>query len=446
LRIAHVISGYLPHETSGTQIHVRDLCEGLRDRGHRVEVFTRLAGDEHGEFEISRDEWEGVRVTRITNNFADVDRFELLYTHPAIDARFDEFLAEARPDLVHVHHLSCLSTSMIEVARRRGVAVLMTFHDYWMVCLRGQRIRPEDLGVCETLDRTRCLSCLNRLWPHLLPLGGPRSLLERLLGRPPSLRKLAAWEAHIRRMVASCQALTAPARFHRDRFIDWGVEAERLFHAPNGFACAELGGEPRGRKPVRHIGFIGGVIPSKGVHVLCEAFNRLGRRDLVLHVHGEAPSFHGDTGYLDRLRRLVRPELDVRFHGRYEHRDLPALLAGLDVLVVPSLWWENSPLTPREGALAGLPVVVSQLGGLGEVVQEGLAIGFRPGDPEDLARVLTRVLSDGELRAEMSRKAGLVCDLVRSAARFEEIYDFAVRSARGEAAARPALVMAPLRA
>src|SRR5206468_6511433 len=67
----------------------------------------------------------------------------------------------------------------------------------------------------------------------------------------------------------------------------------------------------------------------------------------------------------------------VRFHGRYEHHDLPALLAGLDVLVVPSLWWENSPLTVREGALAGLSVVVSQLGGLVEAVEEGLAIGFR---------------------------------------------------------------------
>ncbi len=441
MRVVQVINGYLPHETTGTQIHVRDLCRGLRDRGHEVEVFTRLAGNEHGEFEISRSEWEGVRVTRITNNFADLASFELLYTHPTIDARFNDFLDEAQPDLVHVHHLTCLSTSMIEVARRRGLPVVMTFHDYWMVCLRGQRIRPDDLGICETLDRARCLSCLNQLWPHLLPLDGPRSLLERLLGRPPSMEKLTAWEAHVRRMVDSCQALTAPGRFHRERFIEWGADRNRLFLAPIGFPRHELGGAPHGKRAIRNIGFIGSVIPTKGVHVLCEAFNRLDRRDLVLHVHGEAPNFHGDTGYLDRLRLLVRPDLDVRFHGRYDHRDLSALLASLDVLVVPSLWWENFPLTVREGALAGLPVVASRLGGLGEAIDEGLALGFRAGDPEDLARVLSRLLSDSELRDGMSRKASLVFDLGRSVARLEEIYDFAQRFARGEPLHSPPLLI-----
>jgi glycosyltransferase involved in cell wall biosynthesis len=441
LRVVHVINGYLPYETTGTQIHVRDLCRGLRDRGHEAQVFTRLSGNEHGEFEISRSEWEGTRVTRLTNNFTDLDRFELLYTHPTIDARFGEFLEGARPDLVHVHHLTCLSTSMIEVARRRGLPVVMTFHDYWMVCLRGQRIRPDDLGICETLDRARCLSCLNRLWPHLLPLDAPRSLLERLLGRPPSKNKLTAWEAHVRRMVDSCHALTAPARFHRSRFIEWGADRDRLFLAPYGFAVDALSAAPRGRKEVRHLGFIGAVIPSKGVHVLCEAFNQLDRRDLVLHIHGEAPSFHGDTGYLDRLRQIARPDLDVRFHGRYEHRGLPAILASLDVLVVPSLWWENSPLTVREGVLAGLPVVVSGLGGLEEAVEEGLAIGFRGGDAEDLARVLSRVVADAQLRDLMSRKSALICDLQRSAARFEEIYEFALRSAHGQPAPRPALLI-----
>jgi glycosyltransferase involved in cell wall biosynthesis len=438
VRILQVISGYLPHETAGMQVHVRDLCHGLRQRGHEVEVFTRLAGKGHQEFELSCSEWEGIRVTRITNNFDDVDRFELLYTHPTIDARFDRFLDEVRPDLVHVHHLTCLSTSMIEVARRRGIPVVMTFHDYWMVCLRGQRIRPEDLGICDTLDRERCLTCLNRLWPHLLPLGGPRSLIDRLRQRPPSLRKLAAWETHVRRMLDACQALTAPARFHRERFIEWGIAEQRLFLVPYGFAKDSLRGEPRGRKPVGHIGFIGSVIPSKGVHILCAAFNRLGRRDLVLHIHGEPLNFHGDTGYAARLQALIDGNLDVRFHGRYENRDVAAILAGLDVLVVPSVWWENSPLTVREGALAGLTVIASRLGGLEEAVQEGVALGFRGGDPEDLARVLSRVLAEPQLRDEMSRKGDLVCDLETSVGRMEEIYHFAVRAARGDTTQRPA--------
>lgn len=430
MRIVHVVGGgYLPHETAGMQIYVRDLCRGLRARGHHVEVFTRLAGREHPELGLSRSEWDGVPVTGITYNFTDLDRFELLYTHPGIDGRFDEFLAETRPDVVNVHHLTCLSTSMIEVARRHRIPVVMGLHDYWMLCLRGQRIRPEDLGICETLDRERCLSCLNRLWPHLLPLSGPRALKERLLRRPPSQRKLQTWEAHVQRMLGSCQALTAPSSFHRDRFVEWGVDPARLFVAPPGLVPHEFRAQPPAERTPRHIGFIGSVIPSKGVHVLCEAFRRLARTDLVLHIHGEAPSFHGDTGYVDRLRQLVGSGLDVRFHGRYEHGDLPVILATLDVLVVPSLWWESFCLTVREGALAGLPVVASRLGALTEAVADGIALGVRAGDPDDLAQALSRVLAEPALRAEMNRKAAAILTLEKSVLRMEEIYRVALGSA-----------------
>jgi glycosyltransferase involved in cell wall biosynthesis len=426
VRVVHVISGYLPHETTGTQIQLRDLSRGLRARGWEVEIFTRLAGREHAEFELTRSVWEDIPVTRLTNNFDDLDCFERLYTHPTIDARFDEFLAAARPDLVHIHHLTCLSTSMITVARGRGIPIVMGLHDYWMSCLRGQRIRPDDLGICDTLDRDRCLRCLNRLWPHLLPLAGPRSLWDRLRGRPPSLGKLYAWEKHVQRMLGACQALTAPSRFHRDRFVDAGVDPSRLFVAPYGLPLDELRGRARPLGRRRHIGFIGSVIPSKGVHVLCEAFDRLDRPDLVLHIHGETPSFHGDSGYVDRLRQLLRPSLDVRFHGRYEQRDLPAILAGLDLLVVPSLWWESFCLTAREGALAGVPVVASRLGALEEAINDGIAIGFRAGDAHDLAHVLSRVLDESAPHARPSI-AG-IRDLDSSVGRMEEIYAVATGS------------------
>lgn len=425
MRIAHVVSGYLPRETGGVQIHVRDLCRGLRARGHEVEVFTRVAGLDHPELSLSRGSWDGVPVTALTNNFADLTRFDLLYSHPAIDARFGEFLEVARPDLVHVHHLTCLSTSMIEVARRQGRPVVMTLHDHWMVCPRGQRIRPDDLQVCATLDRDRCLPCLNRLWPALLPLGAARPVLDRLLRREPSMDALRAWERHARRMIAMCQATIAPSDFHRDRFLEWGVDPESCFRVPHGLDRAPFAAAPSARTPPRHLGYIGAVIPSKGVHVLCEAFDRLDRSDLTLHVHGDAPDFHGDTGYVDRLAELVRPRLDVRFHGRYEHEELPALLAGLDLLVVPSLWWESFCLTAYEGALAGVPVIASRLGALAEAVDRGLAVGFRAGDVDDLVRALRLALADAPLRERMSRVATLVGDLETSVTRTEEVYRFA---------------------
>jgi len=333
MKIVHVISGYLPDDSAGTQMQVRDLCHEQRGRGHDVQVFTRVGGTEHDELSLSTSSWEDIPVTRLTNNFLDCDRFELLYTHPIIDQRFDEFLAQERPDVVHVQHLTCLSTSMIEVAKRRGIPVVMTLHDYWMVCPRGQRWHPVDATICEDLDRRRCLPCLQSLWPHLLPKSG-----GLLRGRwDPSMRKLRRWEGHIRRMLALCDATLTPSAFHRDRFVEFGVDQDRCFAVTNGLSAEHLLAPPRGDAPIHRIGFIGTVLPSKGVHVLVDAFNHLDRSSLELHIHGEAPPYHEKTDYLEELRAGVADGLTVEFHGRYENRDLGAILSKLDLLVVPAL-------------------------------------------------------------------------------------------------------------
>ena len=418
MKVVHVVNGYLPHDSGGVQIHVRDLCLVQRQQGLETSVFTRIGGPELEDLALSSGEWEGVPVTRLTNNYSDCDSFEKIYTHPRIDERFDGFLSADLPDVVHFHHLTGLSTSMIEVAKRRGVAAILTLHDYWLVCPRGQRLHPDDLTVCRTLDRQRCLPCIHRLWPHLVPLeAGELPITEQ-----PSFAKLRAWEEHIRRMLDLCDATIAPSAFHRDRFLEIGVSPERSSAIPNGLPRQDLLAEPRGRRPVRHLGFIGTVIPSKGIHVLIAAFNRLRGRDLVLHVHGEVVPYHERTGYLEELEAAVAPGLDVRFHGRYEQRDLPRILASLDLLIAPSLWWEAFCLTAREGALAGLPVVAFDIGGLAQAVADGLALGCEPGNAEELAERIARLCDDEDLRDEMSRKAHLVDDMEQCATAIEAVY------------------------
>jgi glycosyltransferase involved in cell wall biosynthesis len=132
-------------------------------------------------------------------------------------------------------------------------------------------------------------------------------------------------------------------------------------------------------------------------------------------------AYHGRTDYAEQLRGA--PGLTVRLRGAYAYADLPKILAGIDILVVPSIWWETFGLTAREGALAGVPVVVADVGGLHDVVKSGLALGFRAGDAEDLARVLLRLIEDKALRAEMSRKAHLVRDIADCAAETEAHYE-----------------------
>jgi glycosyltransferase involved in cell wall biosynthesis len=285
--------------------------------------------------------------------------------------------------------------------------------------LRGQRFHPVTHEVCDVLDRERCVECLHPLWPTLLPLDSAEKTGEPYTDRP-GWYTLKRWEQLVHETLAKCDLFISPAAFHRDRFVEWGLDAARAVVVEHGLDTRALAVQTRGPRPVKTIGFVGNVIPPKGVHVLVEAFRRLGREDLELRIHGNKSAFHGRTDYLESLQG--GPYLDVELCGPYAHADLPRILAGFDILVVPSIWWETFGLTAREGALAGVPVVVSDVGGLHDVVESGLALGFRPGDADDLARVLTRLIEDDALRAEMGNKGHLVRDIEQCVVETEAHY------------------------
>lgn len=423
MRLIQVISEYFPpvdDSCGGTQVHLRDLARVLQSRGHEIEIFTSLRGREFPEYTMTRIDWEGVPVMRVTYNFQDFERFEMIYASPKLEARFRAFLWGKKPDLVHFHHLTRLSTTLIEICVEQGIPTVLTLHDYWMVCLRGQRYHPTEEKVCDVLDRERCVQCLHPLWPTLLPLDAPAEL-DDPHKRRAGWYALRRWELHMRRVLGLCDLLIAPAAFHRERYVEWGVDPERCVVVEHGLDTRRLLAKPRAPRPVRTIGYLGNVIPPKGVHVLVEAFNRLARADLVLDIHGECVAYHGRSDYLERLR--AAPGLDVRLSGPYSYGELPEILAGFDVLVVPSLWWETFCLTVREGALAGVPVVVSDIAGMHDAVAAGLALGFEPGNPDDLARVLRRLIEDDALRAEMGRKAHLVRDIADCAEETERHYE-----------------------
>src|SRR5439155_9349363 len=102
----------------------------------------------------------------------------------------------------------------------------------------------------------------------------------------------------------------------------------------------------------------------------------------------------GDDSYRQRLAPLVNQD-GVRARGAIAHDQVPHALASIDVLVVPSIWPENSPLVIQEAFLAGVPVIASRIGGIPEVVRDGRnGLLFRAGDAADLARSLTRLLDE----------------------------------------------------
>jgi glycosyltransferase involved in cell wall biosynthesis len=212
------------------------------------------------------------------------------------------------------------------------------------------------------------------------------------------------------RVLPQVRRFFAPSRFLRERFLlEWpGVAPERVLHLPFGIERASAPRPPRPEGGPVRIAFLGALIAAKGPQLLLEAWGRVdpalrARATLELHGRrGHEPAFQAE---LDRLAQGCGAAL----RGALPHAEVPALLARTDLLVVPSLWWENAPLVIQEALAARTPLLVADAGGMAELVEPEVdGWRFPLGDPAALAAALAGLLADPErLRALPGRARAL---------------------------------------
>lgn len=383
--IAH---GLPPESVGGVEQHVDGLARALTDFGHRVTVYAR-SGDGAAQGTIrEQPAGDGGRpfpVTHVTYRYEDIDSLAGLYRVPLLDDALRAFLARApRFDVAHVHHLTGMSTGLVDVLREAGVPVVLTLHDYWLMCPRGQMWHRRG-EPCARVEPRQCAECLTPTFGGWLPEGR----------RPATV---AALHANAVAVLQSCSALVAPSARVRPQFAGLGGAAERIRVVENGVDTESLWTvpppAPRPGEPLR-VGYLGTLIPSKGLGVLVDAIQELPAGTASLDVWGNSVPYHGDETYLGRTLSRLRTGTEFRYHGPYQTADLPRILAQIDVVAAPALWAEAFGLTVREALAAARPVVVSRIGGLQDAIQDG-AVGrvVEPGDPAALAEALRGLAAD----------------------------------------------------
>lgn len=450
MRILLVSHAFLPHSKGGVEVCTANVALGLQDQGHEVHVFHRVAQKEEPEYEVRSGSWEGLPVTTINNTFARVSTFEETYRNRSVERAFATFVRGLEPDLVHFEHLTCLSTGLVELTRDAGIPTVLTLHDYWLVCQRGQMLQP-DLTLCDQPEENACARCMT---PHIL--GHPPEAIRRsgdrkqrlpraldqlrlgIIRRYPgtatrrdlhvALAAIRERNRHVSHVLRQADVLLTPSASHRSQFVRFGVGPDRIQVQYNSLRTEPFDGfihEPAGH--VRFV-FLGSVIPSKGVHLLVEAFNGLAGEQATLDIHGWAPPYEGHANYLRDLQATAAPR--VTFHGAYENSQVASILAGADVVVIPSIWRESASMIAHEAFLARLPVIAARLGALAEFVQHEVnGLHFEPRDPGDLRRQMQRLIDDVELRAKLAANAGSVRTVAQQAIELHEAYRALVKGA-----------------
>jgi glycosyltransferase involved in cell wall biosynthesis len=417
MRVLIVVHGFPPLAQGGSEIYAK--AHGLalrRSFGDEVVVLTREHDPTRPEYAVREEEREGLQIVRINNTFRDNRSFEETYSNETIDRLAAGVIDRFRPDVAHIHHLTCLSTGIVRLLAARGIPRYLTLHDYWLICHRGQFLDVQ-YSLCDNADcalTEMCAQCLDPAVPAAVGSGGRflRAIARRVPAQAALLRRggvsiaraiagagtrshTERRTAHMRDVCSNITHFLAPSRFMRDRFVAFGIPKDRITVVAFGFDHAPFAATRRGNGEDRvRAGFLGSLMISKAPHVLLEAARRLSSNTLCVTLYGDHAAYHGDDSYREQLASLLE-QPHVVLHGPLPHAEVPRALASLDVLVVPSIWPENSPLVIREAFLAGVPLVASNIGGIPELVTDGVnGLLFPAGDVASLANALGRIVHE----------------------------------------------------
>ncbi|MBI3318891.1 MAG: glycosyltransferase family 4 protein, partial [Candidatus Omnitrophica bacterium] len=376
---------FYPDPVGGSEIYVKALSQGLRQRG--IEVLVVVPGQ--GSSACVED---GLPVRRfpVSN---DPVRLRDLYGHrdPEAAKGFGRLLDQERPDLLHLHALGPgLSLDTVREAKRRGIPVVFTYHTPAVSCQRGTLLRWGEVACDGLLRSSRCARCTLHglgMHPAMACLAGSSPILAGRLLEAVGLSG-GLWTAlqmtcltrlrhrSLRAIFAEVDHVVAIAQWIQDLLVRNGVSPEKITLCRNGLCHSENPPatprpDSRGGNGELKIAFVGRIDPVKGLHVLIQSIRSAPDLKVGLDIYGAAQR-GTEAPYDRRIRSLAQGDRRIRLCPAVPHAEVVSVLRGYDALAMPSQWLESSPLVVLEAFAAGVPVIGSNLGGIAEWVQHGV--------------------------------------------------------------------------
>ncbi|MFN8660086.1 MAG: glycosyltransferase family 4 protein [Candidatus Obscuribacterales bacterium] len=432
-RILLTVHKFFPEHRAGTEVLTLKVARELMARGYEVLVVTANPPDLDARHAVGNETEDYVFQDVPVHVIGEPLRlrgytFHHEYFHPGVKTHFGEVMERFKPDILHIFHAQNLSSSIIDEACERGVPVVCSTTDFWFVCPIVQLKRP-DGSVCRGPGPggRNCLTCYT---PNLFP---PQSQFDEALAkRYPGLasalsaakplsrflfetyktkKRPQAEDATLKRpgvlrdAANRTRAIMVPTKLMRDIFVENGIRADLIEHVPFGIDTAPL--IPYQKKVpsnVLRIGFIGTLFEHKGTDLLIKAFHQLpADAPAVLKIYGDPNQFPEYGSLLKKLAAEGRHREQIEFLGTFPNEQLGEVLANLDILVVPSRWYENTPLVIQSSLATRTPLLVTDLGGMSEIVKHGEnGLLFTLNDVESLKVQLQSLLDDPSLAKRLS--------------------------------------------
>ncbi|QNA46477.1 glycosyltransferase [Lacibacter sediminis] len=421
MHILKIIHGYPPNYNAGSEVYSQSICNEL-SKYHKVSVFTREENPYKPDFSVRKE----IKSDNLDFYFVNNPQGKDGYRHKEMDAHFGNLIAEIKPDIAHIGHLNHLSTGLVDELNKLSIPIVFTLHDFWLMCLRGQFLtrgigNENNFQLCSGQQDNKCATNCYKVY---------------FSGREEhEVQDIQHWSSWIKQRMAETKALInkvdlfiAPSNYLRTRFInEFSVPENKIIYLDYGFPTEYLTQTEKSKDNTNFtFGYIGTLIPAKGVNQLIEAFNQIDS-PATLKIYGRQ---NGQSA--DALKLLAANSINkIEFAGEYINHNLANdVFSKVDCIVVPSIWAENSPLVIHEAQACKIPVITADFGGMKEYVHHQVnGLLFEHRNTNSLAEQMKFAIENPHLLKEYGQKGylfsdnGSVPDIINHCKELEKIYN-----------------------
>jgi len=411
MKILYLIHQFYPEYYTGTEKIILNLARMMQISGNKVTVITysfykdSSYNQRIGNILFKEFIYRGIRVIALRHKKIPKDINRALDNKDMSKVATD-LISLAKPDVVHVGHPMRVG-ELVKVLRHLNIPYIITLTDFFLICPKFTLITSMNTLCCGPKGGSACR--------NLCPEFHHDFITRRL--------KIA------REILFHAKSVVSLSRFHASMFKKELQDLEIKIIA-HGLRYSTLKRNEKNHSKGDRIVFCytGSLNPHKGVHILIDAFKKVCSKSALLKIYGSG----SEKSYIDRLMAMAKEDQRIEFCGLYSEELVGQIMENVDVIIIPSLWYETYCLVLHEALACNLPVIASDVGVMSEKIKDGLnGFLFKMGDLSHLKEVLQKLVDDPTILNTMKHDINriVIPSVEQEACIYERAYDQIVREA-----------------
>lgn len=394
MKILLVVHTFLPKYVGGTEVCTYELAKKFTSLGHEVIIFCTDPLSHNIQLQVIESYYCGIKIYTVPKNISKYKNFSNTYLENRVISPFNNLLTEFKPNIIHYHHFMHLSIEMADLGKKLKIPQILTLHDFWFQCLTHQRITTRG-KLCKSFSEEKCSRCLSDIMnsgpltnttfsfkdymendhkcKYLLDIA--KKVYQRNFGKliystnkNQLVKMVDVRNKYMKSLFTKLDLLIFPTKFLYDQFSNWKINSDKSILSSDGINTEIF-------KKTKHIlgktirfAFIGSIIPTKGLDMILKAWPKIKKGGYNLKIYG---SLQTDKKYSSTIVHLAKNLQNITFCGTFEPGKVADIFSDIDVLIVPSRWFENAPLVLRNAMHTKTPVIAVNLGSIPELVTPG---------------------------------------------------------------------------